>query len=58
MEGIVQPFGESGGDFQELGHPSPICLTIIVNLGTVMVSVGVSFSTMMCYSETILRLKV
>ena len=34
------------------------CLTFRVSLGTVMVSVGVSFSLLMCYNERILRLKV
>ena len=33
-------------------------LTFMVNLGTVMAPVGVSFSVLMCYSERILRLKV
>ena len=33
-------------------------LIFLVDLGTVMVPVGVSFSMMMCYSKLILRLKV
>ena len=53
---IIPAISGREGDFQELGH----ChfLTFMVDLGTVMVPVGVSFSLLMCYSDHILRLKV
>ena len=45
-----------GRDFQELGH-RPL-FDPYGRLRSVMASVGVSFSLLMCYNERILRLKV
>lgn len=38
------------GEFQELGH-CPFVASLMAGLGTVMVPVGVSCSSLMCYTE-------
>ena len=56
MGGVFQIFGGRSGDFQELGH-YPL-LTLMVDHGTVMVPVDVSFSLLICYDEGILRFSI
>jgi len=53
---IIPIILEKGGDFQELDH-CPIS-DLMVSLRTVMGSVDVSYSLLVCYSEHIQRLKV
>ena len=52
--GVFQSFGGRDRDFQVLGH-LPLSM---VGLGTTLVTLGVSFSLLMCYNECILRIKV
>ena len=56
MGGIFQLFGGRCGDFQERAITH--ILTLVVTLGTVIAPVGVSFSLLMCYNESILKLKI
>ena len=56
MGGIFQLFEGRGRCFHELGHC--LLLTFVVGLTTVMAPVAVSCSTLLCYNELTLRLKV
>ena len=46
MGGIFQLFWGRGGDFKELGH-HPLLGLLMVDLGTVMAPLGMSFSLLM-----------
>ena len=58
MSGRIIPvtLGKGRG-FPGVG-PLPAFWSLIVDLGTVMVPLGVSFSLLLCYNEHILRIKV
>ena len=56
MGGVFKLFWEGAGISRN--WVTAQFLILMVGLGTVMVSVGVSFSLLMCYSKCVLRLKV
>ena len=54
---IIPTILEKGQGFPGVG-PVPTVWSLMVDLGTSMVPLGVSFSLLMCYSELVLRIKV
>ena len=54
---IIPTILEKGQGFPGVG-PVPTVWSLMVDLGTSMAPLGVSFSLLMCYSELVLRIKV
>ena len=54
---IISAILEKGWRFLRTGPP-PTVWSLMVDLGTVMVPLDVSFSLLMCYNEHTLRIKV
>ena len=56
MGGLFQLFGGRGRDFQELGH-CPLFGLLWAALEFVVAPTGVSFSVLICYNKSTMRLK-
>ena len=54
MAGLFQLFWGKGRDFQAFGH---VHFSLMVDLGTVMAALTVSFSLLICYNELMLSVK-